>query len=81
MTTIHYDVADAGPVRITLHDVSGRLVGVLLDRSVGAGRGSVTWSGHGERGERLAAGRYFLRIEGRKVEGNSSATCPIVLNQ
>ena len=47
-----------GPVRLTLHDVTGRRVAVLLDAPRQAGRHEIDW-----RGEDLAAGVYLLRLE------------------
>lgn len=62
---ITFDRASSGPVRITILDVSGRVVRTLLDGSVSAGAHSVSWDGRNASGMRLADGVYVARVEGR----------------
>jgi hypothetical protein len=73
-TVISYQLAEAGIVRLTVHDASGRLVRVLVDRIESAGRHDVTWSGRSEAGELVASGRYILSLQGRAVD-----TIPLIL--
>lgn len=52
-----------GKVRITVYDVSGRLVKTLVDESVGKGRHEVTWDGTDDSGQQVGAGVYLCRLE------------------
>jgi glucose/arabinose dehydrogenase len=70
-----FHLAAAGPVRLSLHDVRGRLVRVLI-RSDGlpAGDHVATWDGRDARGARVGAGVYRLRLEA----GETIRTRPLV---
>jgi hypothetical protein len=50
-------------VRLAIHDLAGRRVRVLSDRSFPAGRHALRWDGVGDRGERVAPGVYFLTLD------------------
>ena len=50
----------AGALRVTIHDVAGRTVATLADGPFDAGHHVVTWDGTNDRGDRLAAGIYFM---------------------
>ncbi len=68
-TMIRYEVAaGAGPVRLTVHDVSGRVVRTLLDSQATPGKHEVVWDGLDDRGHPLATGIYFAVIRARGVE-------------
>ena len=73
-TTLRFDVgAAAAPegrtaaVSIRLYDVSGRVIAVLREGRLPAGRYSVTWDGRGTGGNPVASGLYFaeLRLSGK----------------
>ncbi|MEZ5066291.1 MAG: FlgD immunoglobulin-like domain containing protein [bacterium] len=53
---------EAGRARIEIFDTSGRRVATLLDGPVAAGERSLRWSGRNDRGQRVAAGVYFARL-------------------
>ena len=54
----------AGPLRVAIYDVSGRLVRVLCDEpSAAAGYHDFTVAARGSRGEALPSGVYFYRVE------------------
>lgn len=71
-TTVTYSVARSGPVRVSVHDVRGRLVTTLVDRWQSSGRYSVPWTGDG-----AVAGVYFVRC----VTGSESGTHKAVLRR
>jgi hypothetical protein len=49
-------------VRLSVYDVSGRRVGVLVDAVYQPGRYRIAWNGMTTRG-RVASGVYFMRLE------------------
>jgi hypothetical protein len=61
-TTIGLDVPRATRVRVAVYDTRGRLVRVLSDRLMGAGRHTVPWDGATENGSRAGAGLFFVRV-------------------
>jgi hypothetical protein len=60
-TTLSFAVPDPGrQVRISVYDVSGRLVSTLVDQWVTGGSHSVQWDGRTDRGADAASGVYFF---------------------
>jgi PKD repeat protein len=68
--TIRFTLPEAGPVRLELIDMSGKLVGIAFDGTANAGQTILDW----DRGS-LAAGLYFLRLR----SGDHSAVKKVVL--
>lgn len=67
-TTIEYDLARDGQVRLQIFDVTGRLVRTLVDGAQTRGfRKSVTWNGLDEVGHRVPSGVYFYRLTADEV--------------
>lgn len=62
-TTIAYEIAQPGPVEITVFDILGRRVYTLVDGVQPAGRYEVTWNGRDSGGRPVAAGTYFYRLD------------------
>jgi len=65
-TTIRFDLPRAGHVRIAVYETGGRLVDVLLDRRMDAGRSEIAWDGKTGRGKPAASGVYYCEMT---VEG------------
>lgn len=67
-TTIAFETPSAGPVEITVYDVTGRRVAILLNEELPAGPHSLAWDGKGGHGQGLSPGFYFytLRVGGKK---------------
>ena len=61
--TLRYTVERAGPVRLAVYDVSGRLVQSLVNRVVEAGEHVAIWSGRDGTGRIANAGLYLVRLE------------------
>jgi len=61
---IHYQLAEAGPVRIAVFDVTGRHVRTLVQEAVLPGTHEVRWYGLDERAHPARPGVYFLRVSG-----------------
>ena len=62
-TTIHYDVAQAGLVRLDVFDMHGRLVVRLVSAHREAGRYSASFEARDAANRRLASGVYVVRLE------------------
>jgi len=61
MTTVRFSLSEKGPVNITVYDVDGRKVRVLVDGVREAGPHSLVWDGKNGAGQPLASGVYFVR--------------------
>ncbi len=59
---IAYAVGRPGPVRVTVHDLSGRCVATLVDRTLEVGEHACSWQGRDDAGRAAASGGYMLRI-------------------
>jgi len=57
-------VAQAGPVRLAVHDIAGREVAVLFDGHLDEGPHEFVWEG-GAGGNRAPAGVYFAELRAR----------------
>ena len=62
-TTVSFVAPTNGEVQLSLHDLAGRRVRVLLHTNVAAGRQVVPWNGRDDQGRPLASGVYFARLE------------------
>ncbi len=62
-TTIHFELAQAGSVRLRIHDARGRLVRDLLRADLAAGAHSCEWDGRDDAGRSVPSGVYFCRSE------------------
>jgi hypothetical protein len=63
-SSIGLRLADPAAVRLTVHDVTGRLVRTLLAGVLPAGDHRVRWDGRDAAGRTVAAGSYRVRFEG-----------------
>ena len=61
-TTLAFEVAESGPVRIAVYDALGREVAVLVDEDLTSGRHEIMWTGTDASGQPVAAGGYVVRI-------------------
>jgi hypothetical protein len=62
-TTLGFDLPARAAVSFTIHSVDGRLVRTLMTGDAGPGPVETAWDGRDERGERVASGLYFVRLE------------------
>ena len=68
-TTIAYEVPAAGPVRLQVFDLRGRLVRTLVDEAMDAGRHDAQWDGRDAEGRELPSAVYLSRLQaGAHVE-------------
>lgn len=61
-TTIPLGLAQAGPARLAVFDVAGRLVRTLVDGPLEAGPRVVEWDGRDDGGRAVASGFYVIRL-------------------
>ena len=68
-TTVAFDLAKADHARISIYDVQGRLVRRLVDETFAAGHHSAVWMGRDDKGQGVASGVYFARLEASSGNG------------
>ena len=61
-TTIAFELATSGDVRLDVFDLRGKLVRSLARGRLEAGRHELVWDGADDRRRPLASGTYFLRL-------------------
>ncbi|MBN1825472.1 MAG: SBBP repeat-containing protein [Candidatus Eisenbacteria bacterium] len=67
-TRVTFHLRQPGAVDLTIHDVAGRLVAVLLRGFHDAGTFTVAWNGRDREGRDVSSGVYFVRLKaGGKV--------------
>jgi len=69
-TTLSYDLAAPGKVRLSLHDVTGRCVRVLQEGYQWAGPHHLTWDATDGSGSALPAGAYLARLQTAEQDGS-----------
>jgi len=74
-TTIRYQLAETGVVRLSLYNVSGQLIRTLVDGAYPAGTYTATWDGTDDAGQAVASGVYLCRM----VAGDYRAVRKMVL--
>ena len=62
-TLIAYQLPQRTPVRLSVHDLLGRPVTVLVDQMQNAGYFSVGWDGRNAQGVQVASGVYLYVLE------------------
>jgi len=67
VTTISYYLPHAGPVVLEIFDVMGKRIVCLVDEKQERGRYEVEWRGRDARGNIIASGIYFYRLQAGKV--------------
>jgi hypothetical protein len=75
--TISFELAAAGPVRVTVHSLDGGLVRTLQDGELGSGRQLLVWRGRDEAGRPVASGTYICRVRA----GAQASTTKLVVTR
>jgi hypothetical protein len=63
MTRIAFGLSAPGRVSLRIYDASGRLVRTIVEENRSAGHYVEIWDGRGVRGEEMASGVYFYRLD------------------
>ena len=72
-TQIKFNLAEAGPVKLIVHDVAGRKVAGICDEQLIAGIHIRSWNGRHDNGTEAASGVYFIRLETKNGEWTQKA--------
>lgn len=62
-TSIRFRLSQPGPASLGVHDVAGRRLRELVSGALPAGTHEAAWDGRDDRGARVPAGTYFVRLE------------------
>jgi hypothetical protein len=62
-TRLGFSLPRAGQARLSVFDVTGRVVRVLVDQEMAAGRHEVAWDGTGDDGRSVSNGVYFYGLD------------------
>ena len=62
-TTLSFELAEATNVRLAIYDIRGRVVSVLHEGMLQAGRQEVVWGGCNGAGQAAPSGVYLYRLE------------------
>lgn len=62
-TQINYALADRCQVKLSVYNVRGQRVRILVNEFQAAGHNSVIWDGKNEDGHEVASGIYFYRLD------------------
>jgi len=66
-TAIRYELARDAHVKLTIYDVAGENIAVLVDREQPPGKYTATWNGLNRSGRHAASGVYFYRLKAGDV--------------
>ena len=61
-TTIMFELSSQSNVRLGIYDINGRLLHVLANEKLSAGRHEFTWNGTNRSGQALPTGIYFYKL-------------------
>ncbi|RMD89189.1 MAG: T9SS C-terminal target domain-containing protein [Calditrichaeota bacterium] len=69
-TTIEYELARPGHVRLTIYNLLGQRIQTLVNEWQPAGKYRVKWDGRGERGAKnVASGVYVMELQvGERIQ-------------
>jgi predicted phosphodiesterase len=67
-TTLRYELLDALPVRLTIHDLRGRRIAAFSVGPQPTGRHSLLWDGRDLAGRPVATGIYMVRLRAGAAE-------------
>jgi len=66
-TSLSFGMAESGPVRVTVYDVSGRVVRTLVNATRREGIHRLSWDGRDRGGHPVGAGIYYVHFEAGTV--------------
>ena len=63
ITTIRFGLPSSAFVHLNIYTIDGKYVTTLVNGQIKAGNHEIIWNGRDERGQLVASGTYFYRIE------------------
>ncbi len=63
LTTINFSLPQSEQVKLAVYAMDGHRVASLLSDQLPAGAHQVTWNGKNDRGQQVASGTYFYRLQ------------------
>lgn len=63
-TEIRFSVPEASSVRLTVYNILGQEIKVLVNDVIGQGNHTVVWDGSDNDGKQVSSGIYFYRMQG-----------------
>ena len=63
LATIRFELDRSCRARLVVHDLTGRVVTVLVDEAFGAGSHRIAWDGTDSSGRAVASGAYLVSLE------------------
>lgn len=67
-TTINYQIAKNGDVKLVVYDVLGQVVKTLVNEAKVRGKYTATWNGRDNAGKAVGTGVYFIRMNAPDYE-------------
>lgn len=71
-TTLSFELPSSGQARLSVFDVSGRLIRTLVDGSLPPGKHEVVWDGRDASGRDVGSGTYLGQLE---FDGRVATSC------
>jgi Ca-activated chloride channel family protein len=72
-TTIRFDLPESGFIVISIYDISGKLIKILMNEFYTVGSHSVKWDGKDSADNAVPSGIYICRMEVRSANGERFA--------
>jgi hypothetical protein len=69
-TTIEIQLAETNNLIVSIFDVTGRLINILVNNKLEAGLYSVEWNGKDQNGQLLPTGVYIMKVVSGKNNHN-----------
>lgn len=63
VTTLRFDLAVAGQARLSIHDLAGRRICVIVDGRLERGAHEAVWNGRDDAGRAVGSGVYLAKLE------------------
>lgn len=64
-TRIDFSIPERGDVYLAIYNLLGQRIATLVNKKMNAGSHSLTWNGTDDRGESVASGIYFYKLESK----------------
>ncbi len=71
-TQIRFQLPGESHVKLTLYNISGQLVRMLVNQKMSAGEWTETWDGRNDQGHQVPSGIYFYRLEAEHGQWTST---------